>query len=82
MSKGKAIFRAVCAAPDLERAVAELPPRDYTRLYSYLLQSYEENGVTGQVLGLMLVEGTRRYVGAMQWGEKFENMKKVREVMG
>lgn len=74
MSKGKAIFQAVCGAPDLELALKELPAKDYIRLYSYLLQSYEENGVSGQVLGLLLVEGTRRYVG--------EALKKVREVLG
>ena len=82
MSKGKAIFQAVCDAPDLERAVAELPAKDFLRLHQYLLPTYTDAGVSGQVLGLLLVEGTRRYVGAMQWGVKFEKMKKVREVLG
>jgi hypothetical protein len=82
MSAGKAIFRALCDARDLEQALRELPAKDYARLYAYLLQSYQENGVSGHVLGMMLVEGARRYVGAMNWGAKFEKMKQVREVLG
>ena len=77
MSKGKTIFQAVCDAPNLVQAIKELPAKDYARLYSYLLQSYEENGVSGQVLGIMLVEGTRRYVGAMSWGAKLEKAKLI-----
>lgn len=82
MSKGKACFQAVCDAPDLETAVRELSPKHWARLYSYLLQTYEENGVSGQVLGLMLVEGARRYAGAVGFGERFEKMAKVKQVLG
>ena len=82
MSKGKEIFQAVCDAPNTEQAVMALEPKPWLRLYSYLLQSYDENGVSGKILGLMLVEGARRYAGALGWGERFEKMKQVREVMG
>lgn len=82
MSKGKEIFHAVCDAPDLEAAVKELPMKQWARLYAYLLQTYDENGVSGQILGLMLFEGARRYAGAAAFGAKFETMEKTREVMG
>ena len=47
MSKGKAIFHALCAAPDLERAVTELPAKDFLRLRQYLLRTYTDAGVSG-----------------------------------
>lgn len=65
MSKGKGIFQAVCDAPEAKAAVASLKPKHWQQLYSYLLLSYEENGVSGEVLGIMLVEGARRYAASL-----------------
>lgn len=61
MSKGKECFQAVCDAPDLEAAVASLSPKHWRELYGYLLRTYDVNAVSGQVLGMMSVEGAKRY---------------------
>ena len=60
MSRAKEIFQAVCNAPDLCAAVAELPLKEWRKLHSFLLQRYDENGVTGQVLGVVLVDAANR----------------------
>lgn len=79
MSKGKEIFQAVCNAPDLRAALTELPPKHWARLYSYLLRCYDENGVTGQVLGIMLFEGAQRYAESIGYDS---GMAKVKQVFG
>lgn len=66
MSKGKAMFQAMCDAPDLERAVSDIPPKHWARLYDYLVAVLSENGVTGEVLSLMLIEGNRRYIAGLR----------------
>jgi len=82
MSRGKELFRVVCDAADAAATVREMLPHDFRELYDYLIEELEPVGITGEVLGMLMVEATRRYVGAMAWGAKFERMKRVREVMG
>jgi hypothetical protein len=61
MSEGKTLFEEVCKARDLAASVKALTPWEWQKLYGYLLKNYSENGVSGQVLGMMMVEATRRY---------------------
>lgn len=61
IERGENVFRAVCAAADTADFIARLQPYAWSDLYSWLLQNYEENGISGQVLGMILLEGTRRY---------------------
>lgn len=60
MSKGKAIFQAVCDAPDTVRAVSDLPAKDLTDLYGYLRANCSESGISGQILGIATVESAER----------------------
>lgn len=64
MSRGRNVFLVVCEAEDAAECVRALEPWAWRDLYSWLLRNYEENGITGTVLGLMLVEGARRYADA------------------
>lgn len=82
MSRGKELFRVVCDAEDPAATVREMLPHDFRELHDYLMEELEPGGITGEVLGMLIVEAARRYVGAISWGAKFEKMKKVREVMG
>jgi hypothetical protein len=59
--RGRNVFRVVCDAGDAAACVRSLEPWAWDDLYRYLLSSYEESGISGQVLGMMLVEGARRY---------------------
>lgn len=61
MSNGEHIFRELCEAPDTDARVRSLEPWAWRDLYSWLLRNYSENGLSGQVLGLMLVESANRY---------------------
>ena len=81
MSKGKAIFAAVCDAPDAEAAVAGLPLKQWRRLYSYLLRTCSENGVSGHVLSLMLVNAAARLT-ADENAREDASRQKTREVLG
>jgi hypothetical protein len=77
VSKGKEIFQAVCDAPDVRAALKELPPKHWVTLYSFLLQGYEENsknGITGHVLGMMLLEGAQRYAEAWTKNAKLKSI--------
>lgn len=60
MKLGENIYQAVCAAPNLEQAVAALPLSSWRILYGYLGQNYDINGVSGLVLGIMTVNGAER----------------------
>lgn len=59
--RGYNVFRIVCDAADTEACVRALESYAWRDLYGYLLRNYSENGISGQVLGLMLVEGAARY---------------------
>lgn len=78
MSKGKEIFQAVCDAPDLAEAVKSLPGNQWLKLYGYLLRSYDENGVSGRVLAVMLLVATTRYAQSLKTGTR----EKVRKALG
>ncbi len=67
IERGANVFRSVCEAADTERFVADLQPYAWRDLYSYLIENYSESGISGKVLGLLLVEGARRY--AMREGQ-------------
>ena len=59
--RGFNVFRTVCDAADTEACVRALESYAWRDLYSWLLQNSTENGIRGQLLGLMLVEGAARY---------------------
>ena len=61
MSSGEECYQAVCDAPDMEAAVRSLSHAHWTALYSHLLQTYDINGVSGELLGLMMGIGALRY---------------------
>jgi len=82
VSRGKELFRVVCDAADASATVREMLPHDFRELHDYLMEHLKLGGITGEIMSLMLVEGTRRYVGALSWGAKFEKMKHVRKVLG
>jgi len=64
--RGRNVFLIVCEAGDAAACVRLLEPWAWQDLYSYLLQNYCENGISGEVLGMMLVEGARRYAREYQ----------------
>ena len=76
MSKGTDIFHAVAEAADPDQAVRALTPKRWGKLYSHLLRNYDENLLSGRILGLMLVEGARRYAASQA------KRKKARKVLG
>jgi hypothetical protein len=76
VSKGAKIFHAVAQTPDPELAVAALSPKRWLKLYAHLLRNYDENLLSGRILGLMLVDGARRYAAAQA------KRNKARKVLG
>lgn len=66
MSRGRNVFLIVCEAEDAAACVRLLEPWAWRDLYSYLLQNYCENGISGEVLGMMLVEGATRYARGLK----------------
>ena len=66
MSRGRNVFLVVCEAADAAECVRDLEPWAWQDLYSYLLQNYCENGISGEVLGMMLVEGAERYARTLR----------------
>lgn len=71
--RGYNVFRIVCDAADTEACVRALESYAWRDLYSWLLQNYTENGISGQVLGLMLVEGAARYAGDQRQESRIKN---------
>jgi hypothetical protein len=61
VSRGRNVFLVVCEAEDAAECVRSLEPWAWRDLYSWLLRHYEESGISGEVLGMMLVEGAARY---------------------
>jgi hypothetical protein len=64
IERGANVFRSACEAADPAAFVENLQPYAWRDLYSWLLLNYSENGISGEVLGIMLVEGARRYMAA------------------
>lgn len=77
MSRGRNVFLVVCEAADAAECVRLLEPWAWRDLYSYLLRNYEENGISGQVLGMMLVEGAARYARGLEVPATFEEGGKI-----
>ncbi len=61
MSEAVDIYDDVCEAADTWATVKALTPHRFQQLWSHLLGRYSENGISGQVLGMLMVEGARRY---------------------
>ncbi len=53
---GEAIFKWVLAGPDKAECVRVLPDEWLRRLSGFLSLDYDENGVTGELLGMCMVE--------------------------
>jgi hypothetical protein len=66
VSRGRNVFLVVCEAADAAECVRALEPWAWQDLYSYLLENHCEGGISGQVLGMMLVEGARRYARGLE----------------
>lgn len=60
MSPAEEIYQAVLDAPDTQAAIASLSLCHWRMLYGHLLRTYDENGVSGEILGRMMVEGAAR----------------------
>lgn len=59
--RGQNVFRSVCEAADPAEFIGKLQPYAYSDLYLWLRQHYEPRGISGEVYGMLLVEGARRY---------------------
>ena len=74
--KAPRIFRLLTLARDPVAEVAKLSPARWAKVYQHLLRNYDESAPSGEILGLMLVEGARRYA------EQTAKRKKTRKVLG
>ena len=63
VSRGRNVFLVVCEAADAAECVRLLEPWAWQDLHAYLLANACEGGISGEVLGMVLVEGARRYAG-------------------
>lgn len=63
--RGRNVYRIVCDAPDTQAAMQALESWAWLDLWSYLLLNYSENGISGQLLGIVLVEGAVRYAAKL-----------------
>lgn len=61
MNRGETLFLQACGAADTAAWVRELEPGAWQDLYAYLRRSHSLKGVSGALLGLLLVEGAARY---------------------
>ena len=77
MSRGRNVFLVVCEAADAAECVRALEPWAWQDLYSYLLENHCEGGISGQVLGMMLVEGAARYARGLEVPATFEKGGKI-----
>ena len=59
--RGSQVFRVVCLAENLSQVLRDLEPWAWRDLYLYLRADYSEAGISGEVLGMMLVESGDRY---------------------
>lgn len=66
MSRGRNVFLVVCEAEDAAECVRALEPWAWQDLHAYLLENHCEGGISGEVLGMMLVEGAARYARALR----------------
>ena len=74
--KAARIFQLLALAKDPAAEVAKLSPKRWEKVYSHLLRNYAENAASGEILGLMLVEGARRYAA------EAAQRKQTRKVLG
>ena len=61
LQRGSQVFRVVCNAENLSQVLRDLEPWAWQDLYLYLREDYSEAGISGEVLGMMLVESGDRY---------------------
>lgn len=59
--RGYNVYKILCDAADTQACLRDLEPWAWLDLWSYLLLNYSENGISGQLLGMVLVEGAARY---------------------
>jgi hypothetical protein len=57
---GALIYEAMLSAPDVRQALRELPVTELRSLYGWLLRNYQENAVSGMVLGELLVAAAEK----------------------
>ena len=63
------IYRWVLAGSDEELAVAALNDTALCDVSGYLAQDFDENEATGRVLGICMVEQTRRFTRRVRGGK-------------
>jgi hypothetical protein len=66
VSRGRNVFLVVCEAPDAAECLRALEPWAWQDLYAWLPRNYEQSGISGEVLGMMLVEGAARYARGLE----------------
>lgn len=76
MSKGRKLLDQVTDAPDTSAAVRALSAKHWLKLYSHVLRNYDENKPSGQILAIMLFDGSRRYATGIR------AKRETRKVMG
>ena len=62
---GAFLFQWVLSGPDKAESVAALNDVALCRLTGWLAQDYQEDGPTGDVLGICLVEQARRFTARL-----------------
>ncbi len=63
MNPGRDLFLAACAAPDLTDHLHRLGGGGLHELHSYLTDKTAQTSITGQMLGLVMLECAERYLG-------------------
>lgn len=74
--KAEALYQSVRDSRDPEAALKALKPKHWIKLYAHLLRTFDENGNSGQILGMMFVIAAGRYASDLAKHQK------TREVMG
>ena len=82
LDRGERVFLMAAAAADVATFVRSLESWAWLDLHSYLLQNYNENSFSGQVLGLMFVVGAERYARELRPESRIKNQESRGEGRG
>ena len=65
---GELLYQVVRDAPDMEAAIAALPLAEWRELHGWLLRHYQENAVSGHMLGIQFVDAGKRIMNTTDKG--------------
>ena len=65
---GELLYQLVRDAPDTYAALAALPLGEWRELHGWLLRNYQENAVTGYVLGIQFTDAAKRIMNTADKG--------------